>query len=90
MSSWKKRTRSATYRDAKVKVHKKKRTKDIEFQHKSNTTSIPQIQSALLLHAVRQPYTTTYDYDIPAIRNGSELLVKIGAIGLNPIDWKGP
>ncbi|KAE8381576.1 chaperonin 10-like protein [Aspergillus bertholletiae] len=55
---------------------------------------IPQLgratQRALLLKAAREQYTLVTDHAIPSISNKDEILVKIVAIGLNPIDWKGP
>ncbi|RHZ46493.1 zinc-binding alcohol dehydrogenase family protein [Aspergillus thermomutatus] len=47
-------------------------------------------QSALLLKGVGEQYTLVTDYDIPTVSHRDEILVKIMAIGLNPIDWKGP
>ncbi|PYH49364.1 zinc-binding alcohol dehydrogenase family protein [Aspergillus saccharolyticus JOP 1030-1] len=47
-------------------------------------------QSALLLHGVGQQYTLVTDHAIPSILGQEEILVKVQAIGLNPIDWKGP
>jgi hypothetical protein len=52
-----------------------------------NTESIPKTQSQLLLLAPKQPYQVHHYRDIPEVRK-SELLVKVEAIGLNPIDWK--
>lgn len=45
-------------------------------------------QEVLLLHGVKQPYIHTPKYEIPQIKNDSEMLVKVTVIGLNPIDWK--
>ncbi|KAE8153099.1 chaperonin 10-like protein [Aspergillus avenaceus] len=47
-------------------------------------------QQALLLKAAREQYTLVTDHAIPTILNKDEILVKILAVGLNPIDWKGP
>ncbi|OOQ85968.1 oxidoreductase, zinc-binding dehydrogenase family [Penicillium brasilianum] len=47
-------------------------------------------QSVLLLKGVREQYTLVNDHTIPAILNPGEILVKVLAIGLNPIDWKAP
>ncbi|RDW77727.1 putative zinc-binding dehydrogenase protein [Coleophoma cylindrospora] len=46
-------------------------------------------QQVLLLHAPKQPYIRT-EYDVPLLCDEREMLVKIKAIGLNPIDWKAP
>lgn len=53
-------------------------------------TQIPERQTGLLLHQVRQPYQLTSDYAVPQIQTDRELLVKTAVIGLNPIDWKAP
>ncbi|PYI03244.1 oxidoreductase [Aspergillus sclerotiicarbonarius CBS 121057] len=47
-------------------------------------------QSALLLKGVGEQYTLVTDHAIPAITKKDEILVKIQAVGLNPVDWKGP
>lgn len=60
------------------------------FQRNNINTSHPEQQSALLLHAIRQPYEVAIDHAVPVIQHDSELLVKVTAVGLNPIDWKAP
>ncbi|TQB71395.1 hypothetical protein MPDQ_007607 [Monascus purpureus] len=47
-------------------------------------------QRALLLKAAREQYTLVTDHDIPSISQKGEILIKVAAIGLNPIDWKAP
>lgn len=47
-------------------------------------------QRALLLKAAREQYTLVTDHDIPSISHKGEILIKVAAIGLNPIDWKAP
>ncbi|KAJ5805123.1 Polyketide synthase enoylreductase [Penicillium riverlandense] len=47
-------------------------------------------QTVLLLKGVREQYTLVNDHDIPSVSNPGEVLVKVLAIGLNPIDWKAP
>ncbi|GIC87394.1 zinc-binding alcohol dehydrogenase family protein [Aspergillus udagawae] len=47
-------------------------------------------QSALLLKGVGEQYTLVTDHGVPTVAHEDEILVKIMAIGLNPIDWKGP
>ncbi|KAJ5112551.1 Polyketide synthase enoylreductase [Penicillium argentinense] len=47
-------------------------------------------QRVLLLKGVREQYTLVDDHAIPSILNPGEILVKVLAIGLNPIDWKAP
>ncbi|KAL4895277.1 chaperonin 10-like protein [Aspergillus ambiguus] len=49
-----------------------------------------QTQQALLLKRIREPYTLVHDHEIPSLSSKDEILVKIQAIGLNPVDWKGP
>lgn len=61
-----------------------------EFQRTSGKSSLPKIQRALLLHGVRQPYVTSRDTKVPGVHHDYELLVKVNAAGLNPIDWKAP
>lgn len=60
------------------------------FQRREVDKTHPEQQSALLLHAIRQPYEVTIDHAVPEIQHDSELLVKVTAVGLNPIDWKSP
>lgn len=47
-------------------------------------------QSALFLQAVRQKYVLVTDHIVPAVQHDGEILVKVDAVGLNPIDWKAP
>ncbi|KAL2845947.1 chaperonin 10-like protein [Aspergillus pseudoustus] len=55
------------------------------------TTQTPSVvQRALLLHAAQQPYTLVADHAMPTLLHKDEILIKVTAIGLNPIDWKGP
>ncbi|KAM5352751.1 hypothetical protein ACJ41O_005473 [Fusarium nematophilum] len=51
---------------------------------------LPDSQTVLLLHGVRQQYEVTHGYAIPETEHGHELLVRTSTIGLNPIDWKSP
>ena len=61
-----------------------------QFQRNAVDESHPEQQCALLLHAIRQPYEVAIDHAVPKIQNDTELLVKVTAAGLNPIDWKSP
>ncbi|KAF1960413.1 GroES-like protein [Byssothecium circinans] len=62
-----------------------------EFQRRRNDdAAIPEAQSALLLHAIRTPYEVFSEYALPSVQDDHELLVKVTAVGLNPIDWKAP
>ncbi|KAI5462051.1 chaperonin 10-like protein [Mariannaea sp. PMI_226] len=65
---------------------------DISSQSgESDTTyQIPDSQTVLLLHGVRQKYELTDGHPIPATHHDHELLVRNETIGLNPIDWKSP
>ncbi|KAJ4314453.1 hypothetical protein N0V94_006446 [Neodidymelliopsis sp. IMI 364377] len=69
-------------------------TDDVENVFQRNETSKGQVhpkkQSALLLQAIRQPYEVVFDHAVPEIQHDTELLVKVTAVGLNPIDWKAP
>ncbi|KAH8691377.1 putative oxidoreductase [Talaromyces proteolyticus] len=56
----------------------------------SPTNTLSPIQNALVLHAVKEKYTLVSDHAVPSILHQDEILVKITAIGLNPIDWKAP
>lgn len=61
-----------------------------QFQRNEVDEKHSEQQSALLLHAIRKPYEVATDYAIPEIQNDTELLIKVTAVGLNPIDWKSP
>ncbi|KAF2703622.1 GroES-like protein [Pleomassaria siparia CBS 279.74] len=61
-----------------------------DFHHVTDKFDVPETQSALLLHAIREPYKITSDYPVPQTQGEDELLVKVTAVGLNPIDWKAP
>ncbi|KAM0748093.1 GroES-like protein [Meredithblackwellia eburnea MCA 4105] len=45
-------------------------------------------QRALLLRAPKQRYELVHDHPLPALKAAHEVLIRIEAIGLNPIDWK--
>lgn len=61
-----------------------------EKQSALQSSPIVDRQKALLLHGAHQPYTLVTDHLVPSILRDGEILVKVAAIGLNPIDWKGP
>lgn len=67
-------------------------TSDVQdqFQRQTVEGTHPELQSALLLHATRQPYEIALDRTVPDVQHDTELLVKVIAAGLNPIDWKSP
>ena len=84
-----KRTRSITAASSKETISKRRKTIE-QAQQKGEEETLPIVQSALKLHAIRQPYEVSDDHPLPSIQHDSELLVKVQAIGLNPIDWKAP
>ena len=47
-------------------------------------------QDVLLIHGPGEEYKLTQNQCIPEQRADHEILVKVIAVGLNPIDWKGP
>ncbi|CAG9983000.1 unnamed protein product [Clonostachys byssicola] len=49
---------------------------------------IPKYQKAMILHGIRQPYELTDEHPVPVPSQPDELVVKLYALGLNPIDWK--
>lgn len=53
-------------------------------------TAVPETQTVLLLHGPRQAYQLTQGYAVPQVQSEHDVLVKVQAIGLNPIDWKAP
>lgn len=61
-----------------------------EFQRRETLLQPPRRQHALLLHTARQPYDLATSHETPEIKLADELLIKVEAIGLNPIDWKAP
>lgn len=62
----------------------------VDFQRSTKGILLPKSQSALLLHATRQPYGLSTGHEIPVVQHDHEVLVKVNAAGLNPIDWKAP
>lgn len=51
---------------------------------------VPTTQTALLLYHPRTQYALTPKHQTPRLRFADEVLIKVHAIGLNPIDWKAP
>ncbi|KAI9743711.1 MAG: hypothetical protein M1818_003027 [Claussenomyces sp. TS43310] len=47
-------------------------------------------QSVLLLREPRRKYELDYKYPVPVTTGGRELLIRVHAVGLNPVDWKSP
>ncbi|PVH91371.1 GroES-like protein [Periconia macrospinosa] len=60
------------------------------YQTRNEDATFPETQSALLLHAIRTPYEVDSGYKVPTVQHEHEVLVKVIAVGLNPIDWKAP
>jgi hypothetical protein len=89
MTSWKKRTRSATNLTLDKSSQQKRRKIEDNLVPREGEIDVPLSQTALLLHAVRQPYVIQ-DHDVPVVHNESEVLIKVEVVGLNPIDWKAP
>lgn len=56
----------------------------------SDSRSSSPSQQVLLIHGAGQPYTWTPDHKIPEPTSDEEVLIRVIAIGLNPVDWKGP
>jgi hypothetical protein len=77
-----KNTRSAAVEEKVVK-------EEVVVEEKENG-KLEIHQDVLLLHAPKQPYALTRKQSIPEVKDDREMLVKIQAIGLNPIDWKAP
>ncbi|KAI9700152.1 MAG: hypothetical protein M1820_006934 [Bogoriella megaspora] len=46
-------------------------------------------QNVLLIHGPGQQYKLSQQ-EIPSTKSNDEILIKVIAVGLNPIDWKGP
>jgi hypothetical protein len=90
MSPSNKRSRSSSKSGLAGSLRSKRRKTLDEFLREEEETIVPVTQSALLLHAIRKPYTITKDHKVPAVQDNSELLVKVQSAGLNPIDWKAP
>ena len=85
---WRRRSLQRSLQNAHVEVVEE--VPESEFQRSPEDVEIPDTQSALLLHAIRQPYELTSGHSIPTTQHDDELLVKVQAVGLNPIDWKAP
>ncbi|KZT41733.1 oxidoreductase [Sistotremastrum suecicum HHB10207 ss-3] len=59
------------------------------IQSDTITSHIPtETQDVLLLRAPRQPYEFVENWPRPQIESENEVLIRIKAIGLNPVDWK--
>lgn len=47
-------------------------------------------QSVLLIHGPGEEYKLAQNQDVPQPKSDHEILVKVIAVGLNSVDWKGP
>lgn len=93
MSSRKLRARSASTSQSSTSPRVKRRktqSQEGSFQRSTKDKALPEVQSALLLHAIRQPYGVSTEHELPEVLHEHELLIKVNAAGLNPIDWKAP
>ncbi|KAF3009578.1 hypothetical protein E8E13_006078 [Curvularia kusanoi] len=95
MVSWRWRPKSISKASTPVQAEPQaaySTTDDVEHQFRRETVDdvYPERQNALLLHAIRQPYEIANNHAVPEVQNDTELLVKVTAAGLNPIDWKSP
>ncbi len=53
-------------------------------------TALKTHQSVLLLLQPKTKYDLTHEYPVPVVEGDRELLVRVSAVGLNPLDWKAP
>ncbi|KAF7544846.1 hypothetical protein G7Z17_g9624 [Cylindrodendrum hubeiense] len=66
------------------------RAESVQSIDSNPAIQLPDTQTVLLLHGVRQQYEVTNGYVLPTTNHDHELLVRTSTIGLNPIDWKSP
>jgi hypothetical protein len=85
--NYKNETRSA---DVDPNIIETPPQEQIQSQLSTSTSAPAAIQNALVLHAVKEKYALVSDHSVPSILHQDEILIKISAIGLNPIDWKAP
>lgn len=90
MVSWNWRRKSTVKAPPVPEILRAGDTRQDEFQRTEEEKLIPRLQSVLLLNAIRQPYEVIAGYTVPETQHDHELLVKVQAVGLNPIDWKAP
>ena len=51
---------------------------------------VPTTQRAVLLYGAHQPYQLVENHPVPVDLQRDEVLIENRAVGLNPIDWRGP
>jgi hypothetical protein len=61
-----------------------------ELLNKGILAKVPERQNVLLLHGPKQDYVLAKEEPVPHTQNEREVLLKVRAVGLNPIDWKAP
>ena len=63
-------------------------------KHAPDESNVPHLfdsgQDVLLIHGPGEQYKLTQNHCIPEQKTEYEILVKVIAVGLNPVDWKGP
>ncbi|KAF2642319.1 GroES-like protein [Massarina eburnea CBS 473.64] len=87
LSKWRRRSLA---KDVKGVAEKQTNNTSDFQQRRNNDATVPESQLALLLHEIRTPYELVAEYALPSVQHDHELLVKVTAVGLNPIDWKAP
>lgn len=90
MTSRQLRTRKVDASSEQSGAKRRKTHVRIDFHHDASDATLPERQETLLLHAIRKPYELSADSELPDLKHDHELLVKVNAVGLNPIDWKSP
>ncbi|KAF9637277.1 putative zinc-binding dehydrogenase protein [Lasiodiplodia theobromae] len=60
------------------------------YEQASPRPDIPTTQTVLMLYQPRTRYALTPKHETPSLHFDDEVLIKVKAIGLNPIDWKAP
>ncbi|KAL6704536.1 hypothetical protein ACN47E_008165 [Coniothyrium glycines] len=90
--SWRTRTRSAASSPSGIgpRAKRRKTQSQEDFQRSTEQIPLPTSQKTLQLHKTRQPYELSEPQDAPSVQHEHELLLKVNAAGLNPIDWKSP
>lgn len=61
---------------------------DVATSKQQHAYKLPRQQQALLLHGIRERFALEDNHLVPDTRAPDELIVKVQAIGLNPVDWK--
>ncbi|KAL5048571.1 hypothetical protein BDW71DRAFT_205270 [Aspergillus fruticulosus] len=86
--------RPADYEYEKITINQRENISSrtpTRAQTRTQPAKTPSVrQRALLVHAAQQPYALETDHAVPAILHKDEILTKVVAIDLNPVDWKGP